>query len=397
MNLQTTYLGLSLAHPVIASASPFSSTFDGIRRLEDAGAAAIVTASVYEEEVVAAAAAGEAFGAVGAKSNPEVTSYRPPQPGSPGLLAAHLELIRRAAESVAVPLIASLNGITREGWTGIATELKAAGAAAIELDLFHLPFDPAETSVEVERRLVETVHEVCAAVDTPVAVKLFPYLTAPAHLAAALANAGASGIVLFNRYLEPDIDLEGLIYRPSLDLSTAPEIRLPLMWIAMLAGNTPLSLAGGRGITGPEEVIKYLLAGADAVQTASALLRHGPEYLRRLVEGLTEWIEARGAASVSEVRGRMRASPKPCSALIIGGCCCSAMSAGRVPDDLRDDEEHPRDGGGSYSTNPVFATALAAAQPLGAHLEFTPCNHRPRRGASLASACRVCRGPLSAG
>jgi dihydroorotate dehydrogenase (fumarate) len=307
MDLRTTYLGLSLAHPVIASASPLSATFDGIRRLEDAGAAAIVTASIYEEEVAAEAAALGAFGPSGAESNPEVTSDRPPHPESSGGLAAHLELIRRAADSVSVPLIASLNGVTREGWTAIAGELKAAGAAAIELDLFHLPFDPNESSAAVERRLVETVRGVCTAVDIPIAVKLFPYFTAPAHLAAALADAGARGIVLFNRYIEPDIDLEGLNFRPSLDLSTPPEIRLPLMWIAMLAGGTPLSLAGGRGIAGPEEVIKYLLAGADAVQTASALLRQGPEYLRRLVGGLTEWIEARGASSVAEIRGRMRA------------------------------------------------------------------------------------------
>lgn len=308
MNLQTNYLGLSLAHPVIASASPLSATFDGIRRLEDAGAAAIVAASIYEEEAQAEAAAREAFGTVGAESHPEVTSYLPPLPGYPGALAAHLEMIRRAADSISVPLIASLNGVTREGWTGIAADLKAAGAAAIELNLFHLPFDPGETSTAVEGRLVETVRGVCAAVDIPVAVKLFPYLTAPAHLAAALVDAGASGIVLFNRFLEPDIDLEGLNFCPSLDLSTAAEIRLPLMWIAMLAGNTPLSLAGGRGVAGPEEVIKYLLVGADVVQTASALLRHGPEYLGGLVRGLTEWIEARGAGSVAEVRGRMRAT-----------------------------------------------------------------------------------------
>ena len=308
MNLQTTYLGLPLAHPVIASASPLSATFDGIRRLEDAGAAAIVTASIYEEEAQAEAAALAAFGTVGAESHPEVTSYLPPLPGHAGALSAHLELIRRAADSVSVPLIASLNGVTREGWIGIAADLKAAGVAAIELNLFHLPFDPGESSAEVERRLVETVRGVCSAVDLPVAVKLFPYLTAPAHLAAALVDAGASGIVLFNRFLEPDIDLDGLSLRPSLDLSTAAEIRLPLMWIAMLAGTTSLSLAGGRGVAGPEEVIKYLLVGADVVQTASALLRHGPEYLRRLVQGLTEWIEGRGAGSVAEVRGRMRAN-----------------------------------------------------------------------------------------
>ena len=221
MNLQTSYLGLSLAHPVIASASPLSATFDGIRRLEDAGAAAIVTASIYEEEVAAEAAALEAFATIGAESHPEVTSYLPPLPGYPGALAAHLEIIRRAADSVSVPLIASLNGITREGWTGIATDLKAAGAAAIELDLFHLPVDPRESSAEVERRLIETVREVCAAVDIPVAVKLSPYFTAPAHLAAALADAGASGIVLFNRLFEPDIDFETLNFCPSPGLSTA--------------------------------------------------------------------------------------------------------------------------------------------------------------------------------
>jgi dihydroorotate dehydrogenase (fumarate) len=305
MNLQTRYLGLSLAHPVVASASPLSATFDGIRRLEDAGAAAIVIASIYEEEVDAAAAALDAFETIGAESNPEVTTYLPPLPGYPGALAAHLELIRRAADSVSVPLIASLNGMTRDGWTGIAADLKAAGAAAVELDLFHLPTDPRETSAEVEQRLIETVRSVRAVVDLPVAVKLFPQFTTPAHLAAALADAGASGIVLFNRGYEPDIDLGTLRFRPSLSLSTAEEIRLPLMWIALLAGKTPLSLAGGRGVEGPEEVVKYLFAGADAALTASALLRHGAGYLRHLVKGLTEWLEAHGAGSVAEIRGRM--------------------------------------------------------------------------------------------
>jgi dihydroorotate dehydrogenase len=216
MNLETRYLGLSLAHPVIASASPLSATFDGIRRLEDAGAAAIVAASIYEEEIEAQTAALDAFGAIGAESNPEVTGYLPPLPDYPGALAAHLELIRRAVDSISVPLIASLNGITRVGWTGIAADLQAAGAAAIELDLFHLPTDPQETLAEVERRL-------------------------------------------------------------------------------------------GPGIEGPEEVVKYLLAGADAVLAASALLRHGAAHLRRLVTGLAEWLEAHGASSVGEIRGRMRA------------------------------------------------------------------------------------------
>src|SRR5208283_3834228 len=307
MNLQTNYLGLSLRHPVIASASSLSATLDGIRRLEDGGAAAIVAASVYEEEVRAEEAALQAAGEIGAESHAEVTSYPPPLPGYRGALAAHVEMIRRAAESVSAPLIASLNGITREGWTAIAADLQQAGAAALELNLFHITTDALETSAEVEDRLVQTVREVCASVTIPVAVKLSPNFTAPGNLALALTDAGAKGVVLFGRCYEPDIDLGTLTFRPSLRLSTAEEIRLPLMWIALLAGKTSLSLAGGRGVEGPEEVIKYLLAGADVVQAASSLLRHGPSYLHRLVEGLAEWIEAHDANSVEEVRGRLRA------------------------------------------------------------------------------------------
>ncbi len=307
MNLQTSYLGLSLDHPVIASASPLSGTLDGIRRLEDGGAAAIVAASVYEEEIRGEEAALEAAGSIGAESNAEVTSYLPPLPGYHGALAAHVEMIRRAAESVSVPLIASLSAVTHEGWIGFAADLQEAGAAALELNLFHIPSDPQETSAEVESRLVEIVREVCTAVTIPVAVKLSAKFTTPAHLAVNIAGAGASGLVLFSRGYEPDIDLETLTFCPSLRLSTVEEIRLPLMWIALLAGKTPLSLAGGRGVEGSEEVIKYLLAGADVVQAASSLLRHGPKHLGRLVQGLTEWLEAHGASSVEAIRGRLRA------------------------------------------------------------------------------------------
>ena len=180
------------------------------------GAAAIVAASVYEEEVRAEDAAFEASGMIGAESHAEVTCYLPPLPGYRGALAAHVEMVRRATESVAVPLIASLNGSTREGWTGIAADLEEAGAAALELNLFHIPSDPQETSTTVEGRMVETVREVCATVTIPVAVKLSPNFTAPAHLASPLADAGASGLVLFGRCYEPDIDLETLRFRPSL-------------------------------------------------------------------------------------------------------------------------------------------------------------------------------------
>lgn len=308
MNLKTTYLGLTLAHPVIASASPLSATLDGIRRLEDAGAAAIVTASLYEAEVRAEEDALEAARTIGAESHPEVTSYVPPLCGCNSPLAGHIETIRRAAESVRVPLIASLSATTREGWAGIAADLQAAGAAAIELNVFHVPTDPAEASVDVEWKLIDTVRDVRGAVEIPLAVKLGPYFSALPHMAAMLADAGADGVVLFNRFYEPDIDLETMTFRPTLELSMRKDGRLPLKWIALLAGRTPLSLAAAGGVEEADEVVKYLLAGADAVQTASALLRHGPGHVDRLVKGLAEWLEAHGATSVAEIHGRMSAN-----------------------------------------------------------------------------------------
>lgn len=307
MTLETTYLGLTLAHPIIAGASPLSATLDGIRRLEDAGAAAIVTATLYEEELVAQEEALEAVAVVGAESHPEVTSYLPPLRGYRNPRAAHVETVRRAAESVSVPLIASLNASTQEGWTRTAAELEAAGVAALELNLHRVPTDPAETSTHIEQQLLETVREVCASVTVPVAVKLGPYFTAPVHLAHALAEAGAEGLVLFNRFYEPDIDLETTTFRPTLESSTREDIRLPLMWMALLAGKVPLSLGASGGVEEAAEVAKYLLAGADAVLTVSALLRHGPGHLTHLVGGLTEWLEGHGAASVAEIRGRMSA------------------------------------------------------------------------------------------
>lgn len=342
MTLETAYLGLNLAHPILAGASPLSATLDGIRRLEDAGAAAVVTASLYEEELGAQEEALEAGRLVGAESHPEVTSYLPPLCGCRSLLAAHVEMVRRAAESVAVPLVASLNATTREGWVGMAADLEAAGAAALELNVFHLPSDPAETSADVERKLVECVREVRAAVAIPIAVKLSPYFTAPAHLARSLAEAGANGIILFNRFYEPDIDLETMSFRPSLGLSARSDIRPPLMWIALLAGRTPISLGGSGGVEGVDEVMKYLLAGADVVQTASALLRHGPGHLGRLIEGLAEWLEAHGAAAVAGIRGRMsanrlahpevllRAQPTP---RLLLECPCRDMPSGAVVPD----------------------------------------------------------------
>ena len=234
----------------------------------------------------------------GPRAIAEVTSYLPPLPGYRGALAAHVEMIRRAAESVSVPLIASLNGVTREGWTGIAADLEESGRGGARAQSLPHPHRPAGDLRRGRGQTGRNRAQSVQAVTIPVAVKLSPNFTAPAHLASALADAGAKGIVLFNRWYEPDIDLETLTFHPVLRLSTAEEIRLPLMWVALLAGKTSLSLAGGRGVEGPEEVIKYLLAGADVVLAASSLLRHGPKHLSHLVDGLADWIEAHGASSV---------------------------------------------------------------------------------------------------
>lgn len=308
MKLDTSYLGLLLAHPIVAGASPLSATFDGMRRLEDAGAAAIVTASLYETEIVHQEEAVEWGRVVGAESHPEVTSYQPPFHGCRTPLEGHLETVRRSAESLSVPLIVSLHATMREAWVRMATDLESAGAEAIELNLFHFPTGPEETSADVEERLIASVREVREAVRIPIAVKLGRHFTALPHLVAALADAGAAGVVLFNRFYEPDIDLATMRVRPILELSTRKDIRFPLEWTALLAGRTSLSLASTGGVERAEEVVKYLLAGADIVQTASALMRNAPEYMGRLVDGLSEWLDAHGATSVSEIRGRMSAA-----------------------------------------------------------------------------------------
>jgi dihydroorotate dehydrogenase (fumarate) len=308
MNLQTTYLGLDLAHPIIASASPLSATLDGIRRLEDAGSAAIVTSTLYEEEMLAAKDALQAVMTIGAESHPEVTTYLPPLSGRSDQGDAHIELVRRAAESVSVPVVASLSGTTRAGWIDLAAGLESAGAAAIEINTFYLPIDPVETSASAEARLIGVVRDVRAAVRIPLAVKLGHSFTAPAHLARSLAEEGANGVVLFNRFYVPELDLRTMTFRPALELSRRPDSRLPLMWIALLAGKTPLSLGASGGVETADDAVRYLLAGADAVLTASALLRHGPEYMGRLVKGLADWLEAHGAGSVAQIRGRMSAN-----------------------------------------------------------------------------------------
>jgi len=307
MSLLTSYLGLTLKSPLVASASPLAGKLDNLRRLEDAGAAAIVLPSLFQEQIEADATARQGHVDVYSDSSPEALSYFPAEAAGPyGIGPEHyLDLIRRGSEAVSVPLIASLNGSTRAGWIEYARAIDQAGAAAIELNLYHVPADLEESGRAVEDRYVDIVSAVCADVAVPVSVKMTPFLSSIGHFATVLADHGAAGLVLFNRTLQPDIDLIHLRLTDSLDLSEASELRLPLLWTALLAGRTKASLALSTGVSSSNDVVKGLLAGADVVMTTSALLRHGVGYLATLTDGLKSWMEAREIGSVDTMRGML--------------------------------------------------------------------------------------------
>ena len=303
MKLATRYLGLQLANPIVAAASPLTATLDGMRRLEDAGAAAVVMSSLYEEQIRAEDTAYALYTEHGSDSQAEAGSYFPELPDYDSGVSGHLETLRHASEALDIPVIASLNGTTNEGWTGHARALEQAGAAAIELNIYSIPIDAAVSGGEVERHTLEIVRKVAATVQVPVSIKLAPYFTSISHMAAELVRAGAKGLVLFNRFYAPDIDLATLRVTRSLPLSTPAELPLSLVWIALLSRRAGCSLAAGRGVETEVEVVKYLLAGADVVMTASALLRHGPEHVATLRDGLSCWLGANGFDSVDAIRG----------------------------------------------------------------------------------------------
>jgi len=304
MNLTTRYLGLTLKNPLVASASPLTLELANIRALEDHGAAAVVLPSIFEEQIEQETEQIEFFTANGAESNAEVLSYFPRTDVFLTGTQPYLEIIYAAREAVDIPVIASLNGVTSAGWNGYARELEQAGASAIELNVFFIPADPTEVGAQVEHRYLEALRAVKAAVSVPVAMKLSPYFSATGAMVRELDTAGADGFVLFNRFYQPDIDLSMLRLLRDLQLSTPGEIRLPLLWIALLSGRIRASLAATTGVETEEQVIKYLLAGADVVMTTSALLRHGVGHMRTLLDGLSHWLDAR-EANLSDIRGRM--------------------------------------------------------------------------------------------
>jgi dihydroorotate dehydrogenase (fumarate) len=306
--LASCYLGLDLAHPIIASASPLTATFDGMRRLEDAGSAAVVVSSLYEEDIRAADAAYATFTEESAGCHPEAGSYFPVLPDYEYGVSGHLELVRRAAEALDIPVIASLNGVSNEGWLDFAVQLELAGAAALELDLYLLPTDFALSGSDIERQYLDIVRHVRRTVRIPVSVKLPPFFSAVGNFCKQLESAGADGLVLFQQPFRPDIDIETVTVIAEPLLSSRAEMYVPLTWTALLSRCLDLSLASVGGVDSHFDVVKFLLAGADVVATASALMRHGPQHMTALVDGLQKWLTDHGYDSVSELRGDLAGS-----------------------------------------------------------------------------------------
>ena len=302
-DLSTRYLGLELRTPLVASSSPLTGDLASLRELEDQGASAVVLPSLFEEEITFESLEVDRMLASGSESFAEAATYFPELEDYATGPDRYLELVSRAKEVLDVPVIASLNGTSPGGWIEHARMLEEAGADALELNLYGLVADPEETAWSVETRYRELLVALRSEVAIPLAVKLSPFYTALAHVAREFAAAGADGLVLFNRFYQPDLDLEHLEVRPQLELSTSVELRLPLRWIAILYGRVQASLAATSGIHEPEDVLKALLAGADATMLASALLRRGAAHLRVLEQGVARWMEEREYDSVEQLKG----------------------------------------------------------------------------------------------
>ncbi len=305
MKMNTSWLGLDLRSPIVPSASPLSESLDAIRTMEDHGAGAVVLHSLFEEQIEAESRQLHHFLELGTESFAESLDYLPASHDFRSTTETYLEHVSAAARSVDMPVIASLNGATPGGWTDHARLLQQAGASAIELNLYHLPTDMDTPSNVVEERYLAVVRLVRSAVSIPVAVKISPYLTSTAHFAQELCKAGASGIVLFNRFYQPDIDISNLETRTTLTLSSSWESRLPLRWIALLHGRIPADLAITTGIHTHEDVLKGLMAGASITMMASELLAQGLIRIEEILTAMRTWMTDNEYESVEQMQGSM--------------------------------------------------------------------------------------------
>lgn len=305
MNLTTKYLGLNLANPLVIGASPYCDTAYIARQLQDAGAAAIVMRSLFEEQIDAEQRALAHHIETPAESNAEATSYFPAFSEYQLTPDHYLKQIEHLKKTLTIPVIASLNGSRPGGWTEYAQRFEAAGADAIELNLYQLVSDPDRDGEEVEEDMLETVRNVAGSVRMPVAVKISPFHTSPLHFSLALEKAGAKGVVIFNRFYQPDFNLEDLEVLPQLRLSDSTELLLRLRWLAIISPHLKGSLSATGGIHSAEDAVKALLAGAHTVQVVSALLKHGPRFVTTLLNGVHHWLNEHGYESVEQLRGAM--------------------------------------------------------------------------------------------
>lgn len=306
MNLTTTYLGLELKNPLVPSASPLSRNLDSLRRLEDAGAAAVVLYSLFEEEINQESHTLDRYLTQGAESYAEALSYFHEAPNYHNIGPdTYLQHIVGCKQKLDIPVIASLNGISTGGWLRYAKDMERAGADALELNIYYLPTDLDLTSLELEQMYLDVLRQVKGSVGIPVAVKLSPYFSTTAHMAKRLSMAGADGLVMFNRFYQPDLDLENLEIVPNLQLSSSDEMRLPLRWIAILYGRLPLDLALTTGVHTAKDALKGIAAGANVVQLASELIRKGPERLGEILADMIFWLEEHEYESLDILRGSL--------------------------------------------------------------------------------------------
>jgi dihydroorotate dehydrogenase (fumarate) len=304
-DLTTTYLGLQLRNPLVASASPLSKKVDTVRRLEDAGAAAVVMYSLFEEQITHESQELDHYLERGTHSYAESLSYFPDL-GSYNLGSGpYLEHLHRVKRAVDIPVIGSLNGISSGGWVQYAQRIEQAGADALELNIYYLPTDPNLSGAELEEEYVKLVREVRATVKIPIALKLSPFFTSLPHIARRFVEAGANGLVLFNRFYQPDFDLEELEVIPNLELSTSHELRLPLRWIALLYGRIETDFALTSGVHTAQDVLKAMMAGASVAMTTSALLEYGIGRLTHILTDLQAWMEEHEYESVTSMKGSM--------------------------------------------------------------------------------------------
>lgn len=310
-DLSTVYLGLELDSPLVASASPLTSSLESLLRLEEAGAAAVVLPSLFEEQIESDELAIHATLEQGAHSFGEAMTYLPELEDYDTGPGSYLELIDTAKKSLGIPVIASLNGSTPGGWVRYARLCENAGADAIELNVYAVEADPTTDGGVVERRLLELTREVRAAVSVPLAVKLGPFYSAFANVATRLADAGVDGLTCFNRFLGPDLDLEAMRVEPTIRLSTSDELRLVLRWLAILRNRVPIDLAATGGIHDADDAVKAILAGADVVMLASTLLRNGPSRLTQIRAGIVDWLAEREYSSTDQARGSMSQAAGP--------------------------------------------------------------------------------------